>query len=52
MEYLSLTEEIYDKIRFGLGMAQIIKYDFGVTQNIYVNHSEEYIHYLCLSDIS
>ena len=31
-------------------MAHIIKYDFGVTHNIYVNHSKEYIHYLCLSD--
>ena len=31
-------------------MAQIIKYDFSATQNIYISHSKEYIHYLCLSD--
>ena len=42
MEYLSLTEKIYDKIS-GLACEwlQIIKYDFGAIQNIYGNQESK-----------
>ena len=51
MEYFNLTEKVYNKTTgIACESLKIIKYDFGTIQNIYGNHSKEYIHCLCLSD--